>query len=108
MSSACRVRSASGRSQADKKVRVSKLEVYNGSQLVVIQLMGYYDARDARMAKYESKFLEIMREFNYIKIEWVASNSHANALAFIAPATTVGEDKTMVVKVVLGLSVNRA
>ena len=71
---------------------IKKLNICSNSQLVVIQLLGTYQARDLKMAFYleHVKTLQsIFEEFNIVQIPRL-ENSHADALANLGssiPAT---------------------
>ncbi|RVX18157.1 Transposon Ty3-I Gag-Pol polyprotein [Vitis vinifera] len=64
---------------------VSKLRIYNDSQLVVRHVQKEYEAKDARMARYLAKVRNTLQQFTEWTIEKIkrADNRRADALAGI-------------------------
>ncbi|KAL6324122.1 hypothetical protein AAG906_006393 [Vitis piasezkii] len=72
---------------------VSKLRIYNDSQLVVRHVQKEYEAKDARMARYLAKVRSTLQQFTEWTIEKIkrADNGRADALAGIAASLPIKE-----------------
>ena len=68
------------------KLKVPELHIFSDSKLVVNQVIGKFEARGAKMAKYLAMAKNFLTEFKAVKIEQVGRdlNSHADALAGLA------------------------
>ncbi|KAL6314241.1 hypothetical protein AAG906_012604 [Vitis piasezkii] len=72
---------------------VSKLRIYNDSQLVVRHVQKEYEAKDARMARYLTKVRNTLQQFTEWTIEKIrrTENGRADALAGIAASLPIKE-----------------
>nr|CAN79632.1 hypothetical protein VITISV_038058 [Vitis vinifera] len=72
---------------------VSKLRIYNDSQLVVRHVQKEYEAKDARMARYLAKVRNTLQQFTDWTIEKIkrADNGRIDALAGIAASLPIKE-----------------
>ncbi|RVW34085.1 Retrovirus-related Pol polyprotein from transposon 17.6 [Vitis vinifera] len=72
---------------------VSKLRIFNDSQLVVKHVQEEYEAKDARMARYLAKVRNTLQQFTEWTIEKIkrADNRHVDALAGIAASLPIKE-----------------
>ncbi|RVW76675.1 hypothetical protein CK203_047545 [Vitis vinifera] len=72
---------------------ISKLRIYNDSQLVVKHVQEEYEAKDARMARYLAKVRNTLQQFTEWTIEKIkrADNRRADALAGIAASFLIKE-----------------
>nr|CAN76096.1 hypothetical protein VITISV_005210 [Vitis vinifera] len=72
---------------------VSKLRIYNDSQLVVRHVQKEYEAKDARMTRYLAKVRNTLQQFTEWTIEKIkrADSSRADALAGIAASFPIKE-----------------
>ena len=72
---------------------VSKLRIYNDSQLVVRHVQKEYEAKDARMTRYLAKVRNTLQQFTEWTIEKIkqTDNGRADALACIAASLPIKE-----------------
>lgn len=68
------------------QMKASELMVYSDSQLVVNQVVGIYEAKDDRMAKYQALVREHIKQFQAIRVQQIGreENSRADELAGLA------------------------
>ncbi|KAM2257158.1 hypothetical protein ACFXTI_047431 [Malus domestica] len=74
-----------------KHLEVKRIDIFSDSQLVVNQVTNNFDAKDSSMAVYLAQTQLLLKHFHY-QITQIprATNSHADALAYLALAV---EDK---------------
>ena len=84
-----------------RDLEVRKIEIQSDSQLIVNQLQGSYQARDAQMMAYLEKVKELQSTFEDFTITQVprAENSHADALATLG--ANMQGDKPLSIPVIL-------
>ena len=89
---------------------VSKLRVYNDSQLVVKHVQKEYEAKDVRMARYLTKVRDTLQRFTEWTIEKIrrTENGRADALAGIVASLSIKEAILLPIPVQTNLSVAEA
>ncbi|XP_057780030.1 uncharacterized protein LOC130998612 [Salvia miltiorrhiza] len=80
-----------------KEMGVKRISVFSDSQLVVNQIQGAYQAKDAKMVTYLGKVKELQSSFEEFTIAQVprGDNSHADALANLGSSIQATEPKTI-------------
>ena len=80
-----------------KDMGIQKLDVHSDSQLVVNQLLGTYQARDAKMISYLAHVKKLQSSFDEFNITQVPrlKNNHANSLANLGSSIPVTTSHTI-------------
>ncbi|GFZ09156.1 hypothetical protein Acr_20g0009640 [Actinidia rufa] len=84
------------------KLGVPELHIYSDSKLVVNQVMGKFEARGIKMAKYLNMAKSLISEFRVVKIEQVRRelNAHVDALVALASIFEGDIGRTVTVHIV--------
>ncbi|XP_057488501.1 uncharacterized protein LOC130774471 [Actinidia eriantha] len=92
------------------KLGVPELCIHSDSKLVVNQVMGKFEARGVKMAKYLQVAKNLLSEFRIVRIEQVGRefNAHADALASLASAFEGDHGRMVAVDVVSIPSIEEA
>ncbi|XP_057789181.1 uncharacterized protein LOC131006011 [Salvia miltiorrhiza] len=82
-----------------KEIRVKRINVFSDSQLVVNQMQGTFQAKDAKMTAYLGKTKELQSCFEEFTINQVprVENGHADALTNLGSAIQTAQPKTITI-----------
>ncbi|XP_057790809.1 uncharacterized protein LOC131007914 [Salvia miltiorrhiza] len=80
-----------------KEMKVKRINVFSDSQLVVNQMQGSYQAKDAKMIAYLSKTKELQLSFEEFTLSQVprGDNSHADALTNLGSSIQTTQPKVI-------------
>ncbi|XP_057453231.1 uncharacterized protein LOC130745105 [Lotus japonicus] len=83
--------------QAALETKIRNLEVYGDSALVIHQLKGEWETRDAKLIPYQSYIRELMEEFDEVNLHHIPreDNQLADALATLSSMFEVSQDGEM-------------
>ncbi|XP_039165194.1 uncharacterized protein LOC120291607 [Eucalyptus grandis] len=75
------------------KMEVSKLKVFGDSSLIILQIVGKWGTRDAKLVSYHDYLEDLVKEFDEISFEYLSMshNQFADALATLSSMLKVTE-----------------